>query len=80
MPAAPPNTRPRIIRRKPARKKPGYTYVPFRPGAELDARLRSVAERTGTTVSELIRSCCTAQLPVMERTTPTRRAYASHHS
>lgn len=56
--------------RKPAspkkRRPAGYTYVPFRPGVELQARLFQAADKLGMTVSELVRTCCNKHLPKME--------------
>ena len=58
---------PRLKRRRQTTPKPLYTYCPFRPGAELKARLDRVASRTSLSVSEIVRRCCAEALPKIEQ-------------
>lgn len=53
-------------RSRPNPRPKNYTYVPFRPGPELEARLLRVAGRLGTTVSAVVRTCCDEALPTLE--------------
>jgi len=38
------------------------TYLPFRPGATLMARIKAHADRVGITVSEAVRQLCAERL------------------
>jgi hypothetical protein len=60
-------TTPRLRTRRKITPKPLYTYCPFRPGAELKARLDRVASRTSLSVSEIVRRCCAEALPKIEQ-------------
>lgn len=47
-----------------------YSLVGFRPNPHLDRRIRSLAERSSSTVSAIVKRCIVAHLPVLEGEVP----------
>ena len=52
-----------------AKRKQGakYAFVAFRPNPLLDRRLRSLAARTGQSVSSLVKECVAAHISTLEQ-------------